>query len=589
MRLVESFFTLARMWKFDGVFNLMLGWIPPPKTVVPAIGPKEAIDPVFSKVYPNIRLGLSPFGRLAKLFEPAGKVRVIAIVDAMTNWLLKPLHVCLFSILRQLPQDGTFNQIKPLVRLIKRNKANFLGSCDMSAATDRLPVILQSAILNALFGKKYPNIGKYWADILVSRPYNTSMFRSVLYATGQPMGALSSWAMLAITHHFLWYWAALSAGVIRRKEWFQDYAVLGDDSCAANKAVVESYLNICKRIGVKVNLAKSLLSPIGAAEFAKRFILPAGDCSPVSIGELLVSYKNFSVMSNWRRKRPNIRLADLLSLYGYKFKTVGGLEKRWVSLPKRVRNMLIVVTSPWGTFPSSTFSEWIMLSGVARSDHAPKLDYPAITLLQEVVKLKDKVNKLRMLNAIQKVPSIFGKNGNSLTKDAWFVDPKTFRMISEVLYEPLRKETFKKGGLLVKDLLVLIDDLSKRAFEAELFEVDEFWTRFLELETRFNNLTLDVSEQRDITAFIPPSSENIVRLYNKFRGPSGFVRPNAAFTPGQIARGEAAYAGFKPGGKLKSTAIIGGYGPLADSVGGPSVKTRNRLMKELKNKGPNFS
>ena len=27
--------------------------------------------------------------------------------------------------------------------------------------------------------------------------------RSVRYAVGQPMGALSSWAMLALTHHFI--------------------------------------------------------------------------------------------------------------------------------------------------------------------------------------------------------------------------------------------------------------------------------------------------------------------------------------------------------------------------------------------------
>lgn len=35
---------------------------------------------------------------------------------------------------------------------------------------------------------------------------------AVRYAVGQPMGALSSWAMLAITHHFLVQYASMKCG-----------------------------------------------------------------------------------------------------------------------------------------------------------------------------------------------------------------------------------------------------------------------------------------------------------------------------------------------------------------------------------------
>lgn len=93
------------------------------------------------------------FGRLVKLFEAAGKVRIIAIVDPLTNWLLKPLHDWVFAILRQIPQDGTFDQEKPLIPLSKSGKT-FIGSCDMSAATDRLPVRLQACLLGHIFGPK---------------------------------------------------------------------------------------------------------------------------------------------------------------------------------------------------------------------------------------------------------------------------------------------------------------------------------------------------------------------------------------------------------------------------------------------------
>jgi len=102
------------------------------------------------------------FGRLCKLYEAAGKVRIIAIVDPFTNWLLKPLHDWVFAILRAIPQDGTFDQDKPinnLIALVKKRDASkrFIGSCDMSAATDRLPVKLQAMILAHVFGSKIAN------------------------------------------------------------------------------------------------------------------------------------------------------------------------------------------------------------------------------------------------------------------------------------------------------------------------------------------------------------------------------------------------------------------------------------------------
>lgn len=35
----------------------------------------------------------------------------------------------------------------------------------------------------------------------------------IRYAVGQPMGALSSWAMLALTHHFIVQYAAYRTGI----------------------------------------------------------------------------------------------------------------------------------------------------------------------------------------------------------------------------------------------------------------------------------------------------------------------------------------------------------------------------------------
>jgi len=64
-------------------------------------------------------------GKLGLKVEPAGKVRVFAMVDPWTQWLLRPLHMKVFSILRKLPQDGTFNQESPVRRLLQLGHKRF--------------------------------------------------------------------------------------------------------------------------------------------------------------------------------------------------------------------------------------------------------------------------------------------------------------------------------------------------------------------------------------------------------------------------------------------------------------------------------
>jgi len=86
-------------------------------------------------------------GKLSLKLEAAGKVRVFAIADAWTQTLLGNLHQGLFAVLSQIPQDGTFNQHKPVKALLDKGLSEFF-SFDLSAATDRLPIDLQSDIIS---------------------------------------------------------------------------------------------------------------------------------------------------------------------------------------------------------------------------------------------------------------------------------------------------------------------------------------------------------------------------------------------------------------------------------------------------------
>jgi len=64
---------------------------------------------------------------------------------------MRPLHLAIFKLLESLPSDGTFDQMRPIQRLIELDKRRY-WSYDLSAATDRLPVFLQAAVLNHLLG-----------------------------------------------------------------------------------------------------------------------------------------------------------------------------------------------------------------------------------------------------------------------------------------------------------------------------------------------------------------------------------------------------------------------------------------------------
>jgi hypothetical protein len=94
-------------------------------------------------------------GQLQTKLEAAGKIRVFAMVDVWTQSVLKPLHDFLFSVLKKLPNDATFDQNAAVERCFaKASKAKVSFGYDLSAATDRLPVSLQVSILSVFIGRK---------------------------------------------------------------------------------------------------------------------------------------------------------------------------------------------------------------------------------------------------------------------------------------------------------------------------------------------------------------------------------------------------------------------------------------------------
>lgn len=205
-------------------------------------------------------------GRIRKLVyfpEMEGKTRVVAELDYYSQSVLKPLHTYLFSALKKIPQDKTFSQgdFKTLF-----NRDCNIYSVDLTAATDRFPITVIEEVLKALLPEHYVSS---WKRVMIDHPFWVpELKRGVSYAVGNPMGAYSSWASFAITHHYVVYYCCMELG----KKWEDlPYCLLGDDIAIADNDVGEKYMSVMDSLGVEISVLKTHKSP-HFFEFAKRLI-----------------------------------------------------------------------------------------------------------------------------------------------------------------------------------------------------------------------------------------------------------------------------------------------------------------------------
>jgi len=245
--------------------------------------------------------GLSQF---AAKEEAAGKIRLFALIDSISQSVLSPLHDMLFDLLKRIPNDGTFDQEASIRRSQqKATQANCAFSFDLTAATDRLPAKVTAKILATITGK---DISESWLNIMTDRNfYFNSDLASKLgvsagpyrYAVGQPMGGLSSWAGLAVTHH--WIVQLASFNVTRDLRWNTSYEILGDDLVIFDPALAEEYLKIMSDLGCEINLHKSIVSynrPV--FEFAKRTCWGDKIVSGISFAQVRASHSVASRVAN---------------------------------------------------------------------------------------------------------------------------------------------------------------------------------------------------------------------------------------------------------------------------------------------------
>lgn len=251
--------------------------------------------------------------RLSVLRDKEGKNREIAILDYYSQSALQPLHSVLFRVLARIPQDCTFDHGKSLDTLKPVNGSSY-HSIDLSSATDRFPITLQSAILEVLYGKEYSD---HWTNIMVGYPFEYQG-ASISYARGNPMGAYSSWSVFVLAHHFLIYLACKEAKVNWKNA---RYIMLGDDIVIADDKVASAYISLLQRFDIPFSKEKSHQSPY-LFEFAKRFVHDGTEISPFPLGALWENRNNWllaigTIFEETHRKRwePRIDIFQTATAY----------------------------------------------------------------------------------------------------------------------------------------------------------------------------------------------------------------------------------------------------------------------------------
>jgi hypothetical protein len=364
----------------------------------------QALRPVMVDLFDamDLPLGNLDLGRLAFLVEPAAKIRVVAMVDPFTQWLLRPLHLFIFSILRRLVWDATFDQrgkVRKFTDAVRDRGIKEIYSYDLTAATDRLPVDLQAVIISNIFS---PDIALAWKSFLVDRwyrvkqhlfdasgtridrlqvsedhpmvqtttfnypvgykkqgnksPYSHTHVSNIKYAVGQPMGALSSWAMLALMHHIIVHMAGRRANVTDFL-----YLILGDDVVIADSAVASHYLDILSEIGSPINLTKSIVSTNGSFEFAKRFIVDYVDVTPLSFREMGMALIDIRALLQLVANLPNVRVSTVLSVLGHGYKATSRLTGPFRRMSRSMGRLLLLLSIPGARFSRMTsFTEWLL-------------------------------------------------------------------------------------------------------------------------------------------------------------------------------------------------------------------------------------
>lgn len=199
----------------------------------------------------------------------------------MNQRLLKPIHEWIARVLRLIPMDGTFDQ----TRQVKRKGSRKTFCYDLSAATDRWPLVVLFEVFQNLFDRSFASavVNSALACNIFEVPFSRRRQSSVSFVTGQPLGYYASWPLFALSHHL---WCGM-----RPRGYIQERSC---STVTLYSVMIFSLLSptVCQilyDLGLSISWSKSLISESGCMEFAKRFWVDGE--KRISLLSLSVAYR----------------------------------------------------------------------------------------------------------------------------------------------------------------------------------------------------------------------------------------------------------------------------------------------------------
>jgi len=241
-------------------------------------------------------------------YESGGKTRPFAICDFFTQSALKGIHQFLMNYLKGLEQDGSDSHADAAEAVRKWTETSLpIYSFDLTSATDRWPVELIHIAMEACFDKE---IADSWKKVITDRTFTGPSGEKVRWEVGQPLGALSSWAAFAVSHHAFIQtcermdWLELNSFGSSPKVKFRPpssyYRMIGDDIVITRyPRVAEKYRYYLGQFGIGISYTKSVLPQHclkgNAAEIAKRLFVNGEEITPVPPEAILQGSKPFGL------------------------------------------------------------------------------------------------------------------------------------------------------------------------------------------------------------------------------------------------------------------------------------------------------
>lgn len=237
-----------------------------PESVIP-YNPAEK----FRKELVSCGAGDRVAGHISFIQEGGCKGRVVAVPNAWVQAIFQLLHNHLDKIARRMPASCVHDQNKGAFFMKSSLESGKKLYCfDLSSATDRFPLIWQTALLRGIGLDDWAS----GMEAIASAPWRVDveidgerLLEEWSYTVGQPMGLYGSFPLFHVTHYLLILVLAIRHCKMSPKQAVDSFRVLGDDVIIIDRHLAAFYNEALKSAGVEVSPTKSIISD-NLGEFA---------------------------------------------------------------------------------------------------------------------------------------------------------------------------------------------------------------------------------------------------------------------------------------------------------------------------------